>query len=247
MIPNPILKVLSSMRAHRVRALLMGGQACVFYGAAEFSRDADFAILADGKNLARLRQVFAELRARPIAVPPFEMEFLRRGHAVHFRCRHPAAPQLRVDVMSKMRGVEAFARLWKRRTTIEIPGGGKCELLSLPDLVQAKKTQRDKDWPMIRRLVEADYFQNQRRPSAARVRFWLAELRTPELLVEAAKKHPEVVGRIAAKRSVLQFALAGNLSRLELALIAEESAEREKDRRYWLPLRTELEQLRHGG
>lgn len=34
------------MRAHRVRALLMGGQACVFYGAAEFSRDTDFAILA---------------------------------------------------------------------------------------------------------------------------------------------------------------------------------------------------------
>jgi hypothetical protein len=38
LIPNPIRKVLSSMRAHRVRALLMGGQACVFYGAAEFSR-----------------------------------------------------------------------------------------------------------------------------------------------------------------------------------------------------------------
>lgn len=27
------------MAAHRVQALLMGGQACVFYGAAEFSRD----------------------------------------------------------------------------------------------------------------------------------------------------------------------------------------------------------------
>jgi hypothetical protein len=39
LIPNPIRKVLSSMRAHRVRALLMGGQACVFYGAAEFSHD----------------------------------------------------------------------------------------------------------------------------------------------------------------------------------------------------------------
>ena len=39
------------MRAHRVRALLMGGQACVFYGAAEFSRDTDFAILADAANL----------------------------------------------------------------------------------------------------------------------------------------------------------------------------------------------------
>jgi hypothetical protein len=43
------------MRAQRVRALLMGGQACVFYGAAEFSRDTDFAILANVENLARLR------------------------------------------------------------------------------------------------------------------------------------------------------------------------------------------------
>jgi hypothetical protein len=30
-----------------------GGQACVFYGAAEFSRDTDFAILADRTNLNR--------------------------------------------------------------------------------------------------------------------------------------------------------------------------------------------------
>ena len=49
---------------------------------------------------------------------------------------------MRVDVMSKMRGVDSFARLWSRRTTLQIPGGEKCDLLSLPDLVQAKKTQR---------------------------------------------------------------------------------------------------------
>ena len=39
MIPNPILKVLSTLTTHRVRHLLMGGQACVLYGAAQFSRD----------------------------------------------------------------------------------------------------------------------------------------------------------------------------------------------------------------
>ena len=38
MTPNPILKVLSTLALHRVRHLLMGGQACVLYGAAEFSR-----------------------------------------------------------------------------------------------------------------------------------------------------------------------------------------------------------------
>ncbi len=40
MIESPIVKVLSTIRKHGVKALLMGGQACVFYGAAEFSRDA---------------------------------------------------------------------------------------------------------------------------------------------------------------------------------------------------------------
>ena len=73
MIPNPIRKVLSSMRAHRVRALLMGGQACVFYGAAEFSRDTDLAIVADAGNLARLRRALDDLQAEVIAVPPFEL------------------------------------------------------------------------------------------------------------------------------------------------------------------------------
>jgi len=36
---NRTHKVLSTMRKHEVAALLMGGQACMFYGAAEFSRD----------------------------------------------------------------------------------------------------------------------------------------------------------------------------------------------------------------
>ncbi len=51
----------------------MGGQACVFYGAAEFSRDTDFAILADAANLAKLRAALADLQAENIAVPPFEI------------------------------------------------------------------------------------------------------------------------------------------------------------------------------
>jgi len=35
-------------------------------------------------------------------------------------------------------------------------GGQACVLYgAIEDLVKAKKTQRDKDWPMIRRLIEA--------------------------------------------------------------------------------------------
>ena len=50
MIPSPIARVLSSIRKHKVRALLMGGQACILYGAAEFSRDVDLAVRADEKK-----------------------------------------------------------------------------------------------------------------------------------------------------------------------------------------------------
>jgi hypothetical protein len=233
------------MRAHRVRALLMGGQACVFYGAAEFSRDTDFAILADAANLARLRKALAELCAEPIAVPPFELKYLRRGHAIHFRCQHPEALRMRVDVMSKMRGVDSFAKLWQRRTTIELPDGTKCDLLSLSDLVQAKKTQRDKDWPMIRRLVEAHYFQNGAKPTATQVKFWLQELRTPELLLEVAQDHVGLAKRLAARRPLLQHAASGKRTHLERALLAEESGLRTEDKAYWLPLLKELERLRH--
>ena len=55
LLPNPIPKVLSTMAARQVHALLMGGQACVFYGAAEFSRDTDIAVLAEPDNLDPLQ------------------------------------------------------------------------------------------------------------------------------------------------------------------------------------------------
>jgi hypothetical protein len=223
----------------------MGGQACVFYGAAEFSRDADFAILADAANLVRLQKALDDLQAEPIAVPPFELRYLRRGHAIHFRCRHPDAFRMRVDVMARMRGVAAFANLWKRRTTIELPEATKCDLLSLPDLIQAKKTQRDKDWPMIRRLVEAHYFGNRTSPRAVHVEFWLTELRTPELLTELAKAHAPLVRRLATRRPLLKHAAAGDLEQLEAALVQEEYTLRKIDKAYWLPLLKELERLRH--
>ena len=49
----------------------MGGQACVLYGAAEFSRALDLALLPDPTNLDRLQEALAELDAEVIAVPPF--------------------------------------------------------------------------------------------------------------------------------------------------------------------------------
>jgi hypothetical protein len=222
----------------------MGGQACVLYGAAEFSRDIDLAILADPRNLSRLDKVLSDLNAEPIAVPPFHQKYLRRGHAIHFRCMDPEAERIRIDIMSKMRGLEPFSKLWRRRTTLILPGNLACHLMALPDLVKAKKTQRDKDWPMIRRLLEAHYFQFQIHPTRAQIAFWLKELRTPELLIDIAQRYPRTCSRLSAARPLLSFALSGKLEEIAQRLLEEERQEREKDRQYWLPLRKELETLR---
>jgi len=232
------------MRGHHVQALLMGGQACVFYGAAEFSRDTDLAILADSENLSRLQSALDELQARVIAIPKFDPSYLHAGHAIHFRCQHPEAVGMRVDIMSKMRGVAPFPALWERRTTFEMPDGTLCDLLSLPDLVLAKKTQRDKDWPMIRRLVEAHHFNHRDDPNPEQIDFWLRELRTPSLLIQTVAAWPEEAKQQASLRPLLAHAILNNEEALATALREEEQTERLLDREYWLPLKQELEKLR---
>ena len=202
-------------------------------------------ILPDAGNLRRLRSALKELQAEVIAVPAFTARHLWRGHAIHFRCFHPEAEGIRINVMSRMRGVAPFERLWKRRTTLVLPGNATVHVLSLPDLVAAKKTQRDKDWPVIRRLVEAHYFEHRRDPNRARIAFWLTELRTPEVIVEVARQHKRAWRRLASSRSLLAFALSADLESVNRELAKEETAERDEDRRYWSPLRKELETLRH--
>jgi hypothetical protein len=223
----------------------MGGQACIFYGAAEFSRDLDLFILADATNLSNLLRAFDALDAEVIAVPPLEPRHLLRGHAVHLRCRREDVAGLRVDLMSSLRGVAGFEELWARRTTVEV-AGEPIDLLAMEDLVRAKKTQRDKDWPMIRRLVEQSYFGHSGSAPQELVRFWLRELRTPELLVEVAAGHPELARAEAVSRPAVQAAWLARPDDVSAALQAEEREERRKDREYWAPLKRELEEFRFG-
>ena len=221
----------------------MGGQACVFYGAAQFSRDLDILILADPANLERLRQALQELAAVSIAVPQLEESYLSRGHAAHFRCGREDVPGLRIDVMSRYRGGPDFNDLWMRRTTIEVDGE-PIDLLSLPDLMDAKKTQRDKDWPMIARLIERNYFEFEGSPSDEQISLWLREIRAPELLLDVVQAHPRMAAELAPARSAVAAALTGAVDEVSRALADEEREQRRLDREYWAPLKQELEQLR---
>jgi hypothetical protein len=245
LIPTPIRQVLLTFQRNGVQALLMGGQACVFYGAAQVSKDVDFVLLAERENYDRLRAALETLGARRIAVPRFDPELLARGHAVHFRCSAPGVEDLRLDLMTRLRGLSEFSILWDRRTTFQDRDGTEFHLLSIPDLVRAKKTQRNKDWPVIELLVAIHHRENESDPQPEWVAFWLREARTAELLHQLVRRFPVEAETVQLERPLLIHATQGDLETLRAALDAEVRAEQAKDRAYWEPLRREIEAFRH--
>ena len=245
MTPSPILKVLSTFKKHKVKSLLIGGQACIIYGAAEFSRDSDFIILCDPQNLEHLKKAFKELKAERLYVPELKEEYLRRGHACHFRCQAKGVEGLRVDVISRLKGCDEFDQLCTRRKKLKLKTGQMIDVIGLKDLVQCKKTQRDKDWLMLKRLVETDYLQNKNKAGKDKIRWWLLESRTSEHLFELVKKYSSLADECLKIRPLLSAAMEGDSVQLELGLHEEEANERSKDKEYWVPLKKELESLRH--
>lgn len=135
--------------------------------------------------------------------------------------------------------------MWSRRETLLDEEDNAYDLLSLPDLVCAKKTQREKDWPMLRRLMEAHYFQHRTSPTAAQLEFWFREMRTSELLTDLAIVYPQVCKRMVPVRPLLQTALAGDIDGVRHQLNTEMLVESAVDRQYWAPLKKELRL--HGG
>ncbi len=244
MIPTPILTVLSTFRKNGVQTLLMGGQACVFYGAAQVSKDVDLALLAEPANIERLRLALKELAAERIAVPPFDPALFERRHAIHFRCHAPGVEELRIDLMSKLRLLDDFPVLWERRTTFVDEGGNEFNLLSVPDLVRSKKTSRNKDWPVIELLVNIHIHENLAAPQPDWLRFWFSECRTPTELVMLARRFPAESRALSTSRPLLGLAMAGDTTALIPALDAEMRAEQAKDRSYWEPVKRELEAMR---
>ncbi|MEP6763480.1 MAG: hypothetical protein ABJB66_04165 [Gemmatimonadaceae bacterium] len=203
------------MHQFEARVLLMGGQACVLYGAAEYSRDLDLAVMVTPDALPKLCAGLDALNATVIAVPQFDVKYLERGHAVHFSVPDEQFAPLRVDLMSRMRGVDEFSALWNRRTSIALPDNAAdgeivIDVMALEDLV-------------------------------SQVDFWLAELRSPEFLVELVVRSP--IGAARSTRPAVIAAITGGDVAEQMS--KEQLRAMSADREYWMPLRRELESLRH--
>ncbi len=240
------------------RYLLVSGQATILYGAATFSEDIDLWVDPEQDNLDRLRQALHACRATYYKLtPPLLAEYAVRHHGFHFLlpAEGGGLPGF-LDVMGYPPRVGTFADAFNRSRVFDTDWG-RLPSVGIPDLVELKKTQRPRDYPIISRLVLAlmrekgDAVNDSDRGWALDNMFSLPEFK--RLVID----HPNMVSAVNSTHGPLRLA-AEVLHRQELLSEAlEDDVEdhfdhkaaplRKADRHFWRPVIDDLRQLRAEG
>lgn len=153
--------VLSVLRDHQVRFVLIGGIAAAIHGSPYVTTDVDVTPQLDRQNLARLSAALVELeaRVRTEGVPeglPFahDGESLARAAIWNLTTRHGD-----LDLVLRPAGTEGYDDLTRDADDLEILGV-EVRVASLADVVRSKAAAgREKDrvqLPLLRRLLEGD-------------------------------------------------------------------------------------------
>ena len=241
----PLKRVLETLEKNKVRYILLGGQAVVAYGAAQFTRDADFWIQPTQANVRRLRNAMRELGASSRFLPPLELKWLAKGHGVHFSFTVQGR-RYHLDFLGKPPRVLGFMQARHDATTVPWHGL-EIKVLDIPRLVQTKKTDRDKDYLAIQTLVDGVLAETMRkkRPSTRVVTWLMHESRSPsqlKFMVAKWKSARRVAGLSTRKAANLAFRNAP-ASAIEMALRQEEEGLKQENRAYWKPFLVELRAL----
>lgn len=242
---------------HDVEWLLISGQATILYGAATFSEDIDLWVQPTPVNFERFLRVVRASGARYYKLTPaLSVDASVRRHGFHFVIPGlDAGADLYLDVMGhppRVRGFEAACRNAREFET----QWGILRTVGIEDLVEIKKTQRPRDYPIISRLVLA--FMQQRAPT------WtdsdLEWARDHMFDVDEFKRwvteYP-VSLRVLQPGSVLQRAADQLREQSQLDLRLEDELDewferrmaplRRADRHYWRAVIDELRELRKQG
>ena len=123
------LELLSLFAKWRVRYLVVGGQAVIWYTEPRYTKDLDVWIDRTPANARRVHQALAEFGA-PMEKLTAE-GFTEPGMVFQIGVR------VRIDVLTDIQGVR-FETAWKHRRTVQVEGV-RIQLISKRDLVRSKK------------------------------------------------------------------------------------------------------------
>ena len=251
-----IARFFQSLDQHRVRYLLISGQATVLYGAATFSEDIDLWLDPAAENADRFRSALAAAGGCYYKLtPPLEPAFLDAGHGFHFTLGNTSAEAVFLDVMARPPRTRAFAAAFAecRRFSTE---WGVLPTVGIPDLVELKKTQRLGDYPIISALA-LRYLEGRTAPvSPADLAWAVANLFTIDALFTVAEAFPQWIDAAppGAPPSLLTIAARPLdespeevLSEISQWLARTITRHQVADRLHWRGIIEELRDLRRTG
>ncbi len=243
---------------HGVRWLLVSGQATILYGAATFSEDIDLWVEPSEANLQRLLSALGASQAKYYKLtPPLTPELASRHHGFHFTISDPnESLPLFLDVMCCPPRVSSFTDAEHRARVFETDWG-PLPTVGIVDLVELKKTQRPRDYPIIGRLVLA-YMSEVGAHSTEKDLAWVADnIFSLSEFKQLLNEFPQV-GSVLGVRdpliagAVVAWGANGALSpeledQLEDWFDARSAPLRKADRHFWRAVIDELRELRAGG
>lgn len=134
---------LTLLHRHRVRSVVVGGEAVIYYGHARLTGDIDFFYDRNPANCTALFQALNEFWSSNIPELTAAEELQEPGIIVQF-----GVPPNRIDLLNQIDGVE-FAQAWQARVTLALPtpdGPVSLHYLGLAELIRNKEAAaRPKD------------------------------------------------------------------------------------------------------
>jgi hypothetical protein len=245
------------LERYQVRYLLVSGQAAVLYGAALFSEDIDLWVEPSEENWEALHSCLREQKARYHKLtPPLTTEYARKGHGFHFLVPCESGEEFYLDIMGQPPRVASFPECMERAASLESEWG-RLPVIGISDLVEIKKTQRLRDYPVISRLALQSINVTMDNVSEEKLHWaWqhLFELDDAERF--ASHIHVSKPGWLPLEepgRTWMELFLSGNDrevevdARLEEDMLERMAAYRRADRFFWQEIITELRLLRSRG
>jgi hypothetical protein len=229
-----------------VRYLVISGQACILYGASQFTEDLDLWIAPAPKNIDSLLRALARVKARVYKLtPPITARNVLKGHGFHFRIGR----DLFIDVMGRPPRVGSFRGAFSRAREFRTDWG-MLPVSAPEDLVLLKRTNRPGDYDAVSNLVRVRVLEDKDDTAVLR---W-ALLNTFDV-VDLAEFALLATGKLVSwpSRPALRALLPAparssrfperRVQRAARLLAIEMGEIQERGRRYWRPIVAELKKL----
>lgn len=134
-----IQELIRLLYQHRVRFLVIGGEAVIFHGYPRYTGDVDFYYQCEAENTRRLYLALMDFWDQDVPGIKSPDELLQEGLVLQF-----GRPPNRIDLLSRVSGVD-FETAWARRASAKM-GEYELSYFGLRDLVASKRAAgRPKD------------------------------------------------------------------------------------------------------